>query len=159
MFIFHEQVEKIRDIIDSGEIGDLRLVRANFCFPKRLANDFRYNSSLGGGAIYDCGGYPLRLVSEILGDDIKVDAAQLYYQGDIDLYGTAHLSTRKNTAQIFFGMDNEYKCDFEIWGSQGIIKTDRIFSAPSGFDCKIELIKGGNQEKVWIVSEDRKSVV
>ena len=43
MFIYHHQIEKIQQIIEKGKLGDVRLIRANFGFPKRPANDFRYN--------------------------------------------------------------------------------------------------------------------
>ena len=30
-------------------------------------------------------------------------------------------------------MDNDYKCDVEIWGNQGTITSGRILTAPAGF--------------------------
>ena len=50
MFVFHNQLDAIEDIVKSGEIGDVRLYRISFGFPRRAANDFRYNKALGGGA-------------------------------------------------------------------------------------------------------------
>ena len=37
------------------------------------------------------------------------------------------------TAQLAFGMDNDYKCEIEIWGSKGTITSNRILTAPEGF--------------------------
>lgn len=140
MFVFHRQIEAIQKIVDSKEIGDVRLIRANFGFPKRSAQDFRYNKSLGGGALLDCGGYPLKLATLLLGDDIRVDASKLIYnEQDIDLYGSVQLSSQEQAAQISFGMDNEYRCDIEIWGSQGFLRTGRIFSAPDQLACRLEI--------------------
>ena len=48
MFMFHEQLDAIENIVNSGEIGDVRLYRISFGFPRRAANDFRYNKALGG---------------------------------------------------------------------------------------------------------------
>ena len=121
MFLKHKQLDKIKEIIDNKEIGDLRLIRCSFGFPKRSSNDFRYDKNLGGGALLDCGGYPIRLMLELLGDNIKVDTSKLYYidEFDVDLYGDVVLSNNDITAQISFGMDNEYKCELELWGNKG----------------------------------------
>ena len=37
------------------------------------------------------------------------------------------------TAQLAFGLDNDYKCEIEIWGSKGTITSNRILTAPDGF--------------------------
>lgn len=56
MFIFHSQLEEINNVVKNGEIGDIRLYRISFGFPRRTASDFRYNKLLGGGALLDAGG-------------------------------------------------------------------------------------------------------
>lgn len=154
MFIFHDQIRYINKLIDDKEIGDIRLFRTNFGFPKRAENDFRYNKSLGGGALFDCGGYPVKLLQILMGDDIRIDSAKLFVnENDIDLYGSAQLSNSKYIGQISFGMDNEYRCDLEIWGSTGIIKTSRIFSAPNSLECEI-FIEKNHQERIIKIEAD-----
>ena len=64
MFVFHNQLEAINDIVRSGEIGDVRLYRITFGFPRRDARDFLYNKALGGGALLDAGGYTMMLPKE-----------------------------------------------------------------------------------------------
>ena len=59
MFVYHSQLAWIREHM--AELGELRLIRIDFGFPFRGANDFRYNKELGGGALLDCGGYTLKL--------------------------------------------------------------------------------------------------
>lgn len=159
MFIYHTQIEEIKKLMKDNEIGDLRLARASFGFPRRAANDFRYNKALGGGALLDCGGYPVKLMQSLLGN-IKVDSANLYYENDIDLYGAVQLSTQEATAQISFGMDNSYKCELELWGSKGTIYTGRVFTAPEGMETTIT-VKTLKEEKNIIVAGDdsfRKSI-
>ena len=162
MFIYHNQIDEIKKMIDDGIVGDIRLIRGNFGFPKRPANDFRYNKALGGGALLDCGGYPIRLMQLMIGNDIHVDAAKLIFnEQDIDLYGSVQLSNESSIAQISFGMDNGYKCDLEIWGSIGTIYTGRIFSAPDSLSCEIQ-ININNEITTKILEPDdtfRKSLV
>lgn len=140
MFVYHEQIKKIKEIIKENKIGDIRLFRADFGFPMRAANDFRYNKQLGGGALLDCGGYPIRLMQELMEDEIRIDAAKLIYNDqEVDLYGSVQLSNKTQVAQISFGMDNSYRCNLNIWGSIGTLSTERIFSAPDDLSCKVEI--------------------
>ena len=118
--IYHSQITKIKELLEQQVIGNLRLIRTSFGFPRRSANDFRYKKELGGGSLLDCGGYPIKLIQVLL-SDVKIDSASLYYENDIDLYGAVQVTGKEATAQISFGMDNSYKCELEIWGSKGTI--------------------------------------
>ena len=57
-------------------------------------------------------------------------------------------------ANVSFGMDNDYKCELEVWGSSGTILADRIFTAPSGYSPKISLKKGQEQRILDIDADD-----
>lgn len=136
MFIFHDQLKALDDVVESGEIGDVRLYRISFGFPRRAQNDFRYNKALGGGALLDAGGYTIKYASYLLGDTAKVVTAQVNYlpEFEVDMFGSATMVNDKGiTAQLAFGMDNDYRCDIEIWGSQGTITSNRILTAPAGY--------------------------
>lgn len=136
MFIYHSQIEELNKVVESGEIGDVRLYRITFGFPMRAKNDFRYNKTLGGGAILDAGGYCLKYANYLLGGKAHITTAQAnYIEGfDVDMYGSATMANDKGQiAQIAFGMDNDYRCDIEIWGSKGTITSGRILTAPADF--------------------------
>lgn len=50
------------------------------------------------------------------------------------MYGSATLINEiGDTAQIAFGMHNDYRCEIEIWGSKGTITSNRILTAPANF--------------------------
>ena len=58
------------------------------------------------------------------------------------MYGTVIFKNIND--QIFigeFGMNCEYQCNLSIWGSKGILQTNRIFTAPDNFIPSIEIIK------------------
>ncbi len=134
MFIYHRQIGEIRRIIASGELGEVRLIRASFGFPFRGAGDFRYDRAMGGGALLDCGGYPIRLARLLLGDSARLVDGRLTQSPDfgVDLYGSATLRNDDGlTAQIAFGMDNAYQCRLEVWGSVGTLTADRVFTPPT----------------------------
>ena len=123
----------------------------------RSSKDFRYNKKLGGGALLDCGGYPIRLMLELLGENIKIDTSKLYYidEFDVELYGDVTLSNNNVTAQISFGMDNEYKCELELWGNKGYLKAPRIFTAPPEYNVTFDIIRQGKAEMIDIGSDDQ----
>lgn len=163
MFVYHSQLDYIKEYMMNGSIGDIRLVRIDFGFPFRGANDFRYCRELGGGALLDCGGYTLKLASVLLGSTAKVTASQLNHKDgfEVDIFGSATVTNADGlTAQVSFGMDNSYKCSIEIWGSTGTVFTNRILTAPDGFEPTV-IIKQGNEEKtVKLPADDtfRKSI-
>ena len=164
MFAFHDQLKAVDDIVKSGEIGDVRLYRISFGFPMRAQNDFRYNKALGGGALLDCGGYTLKYASMLLGPTAKMKYAQSNnIDGfNVDMYGSAALVNDKGvTAQVAFGMDHNYKCELEVWGSKGTIYTNRILTAPAGFVPEVIIRKGNEEEKRNLPADDafKKSIL
>jgi predicted dehydrogenase len=164
MFTFHDQLKAINDMVTSGEIGDVRLYRISFGFPMRAQNDFRYNKALGGGALLDCGGYTLKYASLLLGPTAQIKYAQsnMIEGFNVDMYGSAALVNDKSvTAQVAFGMDQNYKCELEIWGSKGTIYTNRILTAPTGLIPEVIIRKGNDEYKRNLPADDafKKSIL
>lgn len=157
MFAYHAQLAAIQQLIESGAIGQIRLIRIDFGFPRRAQNDFRYNKALGGGALLDAGGYPLRYATMLLGTKAKLLAATANYLPDaeVDMYGTAMLANDTGTTvQIGFGMDNAYRCDLNVWGSTGTLQTGRILTAPAGFTPTVEVIIANGKEIIELPDDD-----
>lgn len=137
MFIFHRQLMAVQDLIASGEIGKVRQYRISFGFPRRAATDFRYNKALGGGALLDAGGYCMKYASWLLGNSARLVCANDYYEPefDVDIFGSCTMVNDEGTVvQMSFGMDCDYKCELEAWGSKGTLTTGRILTAPDGLE-------------------------
>ena len=158
MFTEHPQLRAIQAIIAEGKIGELRLIRIAFGFPRRAGKDFRYEKALGGGALLDCGGYTVKLASILLGEDTKCQYASLNQDtlSDVDLYGSAVLeNSKRQAAQISFGMDNAYKCELEVWGQTGSIKSPRIFTAGAELEVALEVEEKGEKKSLRIPAADQ----
>ena len=153
MFEFHRQINKIKENIIKKKIGELRNITIKFGFPKRNDSDFRYNKELGGGALLDCGGYAIKLACILLGDKISVLSSVLNidcgYQ--IDMFGNVSLMDQEGiVANLSFGMDNEYKCEVEVWGSRGNIKAERVFTAPPEMEIELALCREGYNSSIEV---------
>lgn len=156
MFLYHSQLAEVKKMITSGELGEIRLYRMAFGFPKRAGNDFRYHKALGGGALLDCGGYPVRLALELLGDSAKVTQSRLVQPAgyEVDLYGSAVLENAEGmTAQISFGMDNAYQCQLEVWGSKATLIAPRIFTAGADVAPQV-ILRSSHDEKTVMLEKD-----
>lgn len=158
MFQYHSQLAFVRKMLREKELGELRLCRIAFGFPMRLGGDFRYNRELGGGALLDCGGYPVRLAAILLGDTVKLSSSRLNVSEkfEVDLYGSATLENAEGlTAQISFGMDNSYKCELELWGSKGYARFPRIFTAPVGVRPQAQICVRDRDERIELPEDDQ----
>lgn len=157
MFLYHSQLEKIKELLVDGTLGELRLIRTAFGFPKRGGDDFRYQKSMGGGTLLDCGGYPVRLALELLGESARVTQARLVQpEGyEVDLFGSAVLENADGLcAQISFGMDNSYKCELELWGNKGCLTASRIFTAPEEYQPEVEIQTQSSREQLRLPADN-----
>lgn len=158
MFLYHSQLARIKELIASGELGRLRLIRASFGFPMRAAGDFRYSRALGGGALLDCGGYTVCLAMELLGEGVRPTQARLCRPAgcEVDLYGSAVLEDDDGLcAQLSFGMDNAYQCRLEVWGSKATLIAPRIFTAGADFKPKLILRSSTGESVTELEADDQ----
>ena len=163
MFAFHSQIDYVRQVLAENTLGDLRLIRIDFGFPFRGGNDFRYSKALGGGALLDAGGYALKLANLLLGPTARITTAQLSDGRDleVDLFGSATLANDQGqVAQVSWGMDNDYRCNIDVWGSTGTLLSGRILTAPAGFEPTFTIRRNGAEEHVTLPADDsfRKSI-
>ena len=89
---YHPVARRMREIVESGELGALRHVDAALCFPLPRFSDIRYRYDLAGGAMMDAGCYAVHL-ARLLGGDAPtvVDATAKLRSHDVDRAMTARL--------------------------------------------------------------------
>lgn len=154
-FRFHRQLAALREVVASGDIGELRCIRSSFGFPPFHDNEnIRYQRELGGGALLDAGAYPIKLAQLLMGYDLNVTAGTL--NGDegkeVDIWGGGFIRQNKGPlfAQIAFGFDNSYQCSVELWGRTGRLFANRIFTAPPGYESEILVENAGRVRNIKI---------
>ncbi len=150
-FRFHSQLQELLEIVERGEIGELRCIRSSFGFPPFSDEDnIRYKKELGGGALLDAGAYTLKISQMLMGNDCEVTAASLYVdpQKGVDTWGGGFIQHSSGLfSEIAFGFDHYYQCSLELWGSKGKLFTNRIFTAPPGFIPEVIIETASGKEK------------
>jgi len=66
---YHPLARRMREILDDGELGEIRHISTSMCFPLPLLGDIRYDYDLGGGSLMDGGCYAVHALRLLAGDD------------------------------------------------------------------------------------------
>lgn len=69
MYRFHPQHAKVKDIIASGGIGDLRVINSSFTFNLTNEANIRLSKELAGGSLMDVGCYCVNLMRFMTGEE------------------------------------------------------------------------------------------
>ncbi len=153
MFLYHRQQAVVAGWVQEGQIGELRHFHGSFGFPPLAADDFRYDEMIGGGALMDAAGYPLRAAFHFLGDALRVQGASLHRcpNSGASLWGSAFLAHPNGVgASIAFGFDNHYQCRYELWGSKGKIVAERAYTPSAVFAPRLILETAENRHEVAV---------
>jgi predicted dehydrogenase len=77
----HPLADRMREIVASGELGELRSVSAALCFPLPRRGDIRFDLGLAGGATMDAGCYAVHIVRTLTGAEPEVVTATAKLRG------------------------------------------------------------------------------
>ena len=157
MFCYHVQHKWVKEQLAQNKIGETRLFRSQFGFPPLENNNFRYNAQLGGGALLDAGAYTVKASQLFLGEDLELLNAVLYIDSarKVDIYGNATLiSPTGIVAQLSFGFDNHYVCNYEFWGSKGRLMSEKAFTPRPREHPLMMLEVQGVSEKIKMEADD-----
>jgi dTDP-3,4-didehydro-2,6-dideoxy-alpha-D-glucose 3-reductase len=133
LFPHHSQHLWVMNFINQGYLGDIHLFRSTFGFPFPPKSNFRYDRKLGGGALLDVGTYVIKASRLFLGDDLVHLSSTLKYDSDlgIDISGDVCFKNPDGqVAQVSFGFNYFYQCQYELLGSKGKLTVTRAFTPP-----------------------------
>ncbi len=97
MYRFHPRSRRIKAMVDQGEIGAPRIVRAAFCYAMAPAllesgDNARLKPEMGGGALLDVGCYGVSLARWLMADEpVRVQAQASHHPGGVDWHMVASL--------------------------------------------------------------------
>jgi len=114
---------KVREWIDSGRIGEVRFIKADFFNHVPYDPESRlYKAGAGGGAMLDLGVYPITMAADILGGkpDEIVSAAIIGKDG-VDINNTTILRYGDAVASLGSGFQLQCRNNALISGTEGYI--------------------------------------
>ncbi|RKP44274.1 gfo/Idh/MocA family oxidoreductase [Cohnella endophytica] len=132
MYRHHPRLERIKEVILSGEIGELRGLRGAFTFNGAANKDnVRFRAEWGGGSVYDVGCYPISAARYILGSEPLAATAHALFSaehGGVDMMCSGLLEFPGDIALTFdCGMWADFRNSLEIVGTDGRIEIPGAF--------------------------------
>ncbi|MCK5829965.1 MAG: Gfo/Idh/MocA family oxidoreductase [Methylococcales bacterium] len=133
MYRFHPQHARVKEIIDSGLIGDIRSVRSCFSYMMQPARLYRIANSIenGGGAMWDIGCYaihaarlPFYNTSPIA---VTAMAKHIETGADISCNGIIDFGDGKY-AHFDFGFEHARRAEYEVIGTKGGLKCHNVWA-------------------------------
>lgn len=152
MYRFHPRWRQVKALVESGAIGQVRSVDVVFCAVPRPAGDYRYDPSMGGGALLDLGCYglsaarwmfgrePLRVVATAIPQDEQ--AVDLQLQAMLD-FGDGH-------ATFGCSMRSFPHQHASIVGDQGLIEVPRPFNPDEDAGQDIHIEDAGGRRTIHV---------
>ncbi len=137
---FHPQHARVLEIIADGRVGAPHVWNGAYGFPPFPSEDIRNNAELKGGALNDCGCYTVFMARKIMRGEPLAVTCTVHNDGkEVDIRGSAMLEFEKGEALMSFGFDNLYQNRYSVWGSKGVVQTNRAFAIPPTMKPIVEL--------------------
>jgi xylose dehydrogenase (NAD/NADP) len=150
MYRHHLQTLKAQELVESGAIGELRLVHGSFTYNLARPGDVRLDPALDGGSIWDVGCYPISYARAVIGaEPVEVFGWQVIGPTGVDVTFVGQMRFAGNVIARFdssFRMPD--RAHMQIVGSDGVIDVPDPFKPER--DHKILLTRNGQTETFTI---------
>jgi predicted dehydrogenase len=152
MYRHNPQTHRLAELVGTGAIGRLRLVRAAFSFAARDAANIRLRSALQGGALMDVGCYCVSGARLIAGEPERVGAEQVLGGDGVDVAFAATMRFADGVIGHFdAGLALDTRDELEVVGEEGSLFLD------DPWHCRhpmIELRRDGKVEGIELEPVD-----
>jgi xylose dehydrogenase (NAD/NADP) len=153
MYRHHPQTKKLKQLVDDGAIGELRLVRSQFSFTLDRPHDVRWDPELGGGALLDLGCYCVSGSRLVAGEPEVVFAEQTLAPSGADVRFAATMRFANGVLGHFdCAFDLPLRTELEAVGSDGSLF---LFPPYVADEVELELRRREEVERLPRVSANR----
>jgi predicted dehydrogenase len=153
MYRFHPQTQRVREMVQSGAIGDLREISAAFSFVIQNEDDIRLSKPLAGGALMDIGCYCVNVMRLMTGEepDEAKAIARVGQRSQVDESLAGVLSFPSGALGHF---DCSFRLPFthtyELRGTKGRILVEQAFVVPPDRQTTIRYWHNNDYEEITI---------
>lgn len=153
MYRHHPQTLKVKELVDSGKLGQLRLIKGAFTFTLKREGNFRSVKDMGGGSIWDVGCYPISYARMLAGEPVEVFGWQIESRSgsDASFFGQMKFTNGVH-AQFDSGFQSPLRSHIEIVGSEASLIVPVPFKP--GRTSEITFRRGDEEEKIKIKGQD-----
>ncbi|MCM3707192.1 MULTISPECIES: Gfo/Idh/MocA family protein [Cytobacillus] len=130
MYQFHSQHKRVKELLESGMIGEYRHIKAHFSWMLEDEEDIRLNRELGGGAMRDVGCYGVHAVTQMIGfKPVRLSmTGKVHPEKGVDTTSSCILFDQENRmAEVSASMELPFIDRYEIIGTKGSIAVDSSF--------------------------------
>ena len=132
MYRHHPRYDRIKAIIKSGEIGEIRGIHSAFTFNNASDHkNVRYHRFMGGGSLYDIGCYPISAARYLLDEEPQAATVHAFFSpehGDVDMMASGLLEFSGGVALTFdCSMWADFRNPLEVLGTIGRIEVPSAF--------------------------------
>jgi len=131
MYRHHPRTIRMKELVDSGAIGELRSIHGVFSFYNTAAEDIRFKADWGGGGLYDICCYPFSAARFITGAEpeaVTVIAQFSPAHDGVDMMATGLVEFPGGIGLTFDGgMWTHGRNRLEVAGSKGRIVLEPAF--------------------------------
>ena len=130
MYRHHPQTKLAGEIVKSGKLGEIALVRGAFDFAFASRQNIRLDPKVGGGCLWDVGIYPVSLAQYFMGGAPETVSATLWIgdTGVDETFAGQMTYCGNRLAQISSSFRTPYHTFFEIIGTAGRLHITRPFT-------------------------------
>jgi D-xylose 1-dehydrogenase (NADP+, D-xylono-1,5-lactone-forming) len=158
MYCFHPQHDYVRELIDSGVIGEVRTVRTSFSFPMKPARMYRLAKDIenGGGAMWDIGPYAIHTARKWFDSDpVAVTAMAKFIESGADTSFSGVLDYDDGRyAHFDMSFERARRSEYEIIGTLGGIKCHTVWQNPEEKPVISWWTDAGHKEQVELEKAD-----
>ncbi len=130
---FQPSFQKAMEIIHSGELGALKMVRSDFAFNAEFDPEKRlYNVELGGGSLLDIGIYPIFMSLMTLGKPSEIKTmASFCPTGAEETIMMSFRYAGGEMASLVSSFASHSSIQTELWFENGFVRINRRFHTPT----------------------------
>ncbi|GAA4848152.1 Gfo/Idh/MocA family oxidoreductase [Paenibacillus vulneris] len=153
MYRYTDRTKKVKEIVESGEIGEVRYIQSTFRFLLDRPNTIKVQPELGGGSLYDVGSYPVNFVGMIMNQLPESCVTECVKENGVDVLFSALLKYPNGViASISSGFNAFNQMNSEIIGTKGRIEVPDTFL---GSDGTIRVVTTEGSRQVPVEESDR----
>jgi predicted dehydrogenase len=154
MYRHHPQTIKVKELVDSGELGKLQFIRGSYTYTLTREGNYRAIKEMGGGSIWDVGCYPISYARLIAGEEpVEVFGWQVEGPGGFEQTFVGQMRFPNN---VLFQFDSSFKAPLRA--TMEIVGTEASLSIPTPFkpnlSSKLILTDGDRARTMRIKGEE-----